>query len=109
MIVRAVSDETLIRTQKYVLMIVTESIFNYLIRVYHSIHAFLSRDAKEMNKINFVHIFNLYSTAVYRFGRNDYRLDITAVIAYNNSYNRHNGRPFQKDLTMSCKYLDIYK
>ena len=109
MIVRAVSDETLIRPRKCVLMIVTESIFNYLIRVYRSIHAFLSRDAKEINEMNFVYIFNVYSTVVYRFGRNSYRFDTTAVISYNNSYNRHNSHPFQKDLTMSCKYLDIYK
>ena len=99
MIVRAVSDEMLISTRKCVLMIVTESIFNYLIRVYCSIHVLLSRDAKEMNDMNSVYIFNVYATVVYRFGRNGYRLDTTAVIAYNDSYKRHNGNPFQKDLT----------
>ena len=67
MILRAVSDETLITTQKYVLMIVTAAIFTYFPPVNLSLHAFLSRDAKEMNKMHFVHIFNVYSTVIYRY------------------------------------------
>ena len=109
MIVRAVSDEKLITTRKYVLVIATAAIFTYFPHVYCSLHAFLSRDAKEMNEMHFVHIFNVYSTVVYRFGRNGSRLDVTSVIAYNNGYNGHNYNPFQKDITISCKYLDIYK
>ena len=70
MIVRAVSDETLITTQKYVIMIETAAIFTYLSRVYCSIRAFLSMDAKEMNRMHFVHIFDVYSTVIYRFGHN---------------------------------------
>ena len=106
MIVRDVSDETLIMTRKYILIIVTASILTYLFRVYRSLHALSSRDAKEMNEMNFVHIFNVYSTVAYRFGRNGSRLDSTAVMAYDNGCNGHNNHPFQKDLMMSCKYLD---
>ena len=62
-----------------------------------------------MNEIHSVHIFNVYSMVVYRFGRNGSRLDATAGMSYDNSYNGHNDHPFQKDLKMSCKYLDIYK
>ena len=69
MIVRAVSDETLITTQKYVLVIATAAIFTYLYRVYRSLNAFSLMDAKEMNKMHYVHIFDVYSTVVYRFGR----------------------------------------
>ena len=61
MTVWAVSDETLVTNQKYILMIATASIFTYLSRVYCSLHAFSSMDAKEMNKINFMHIFDVYS------------------------------------------------
>ena len=46
MIVLAVSYETLITTQKYVLMIAAAAIFTYLSRVYLSLHAFSSRDEK---------------------------------------------------------------
>ena len=46
MIVWDVSDETLITTRKYVIMIATVAIFTDLSRVYCSLHAFLSRDAK---------------------------------------------------------------
>ena len=42
-----------------------------------------------MNKIHFVHIFNVYATVFNRFGRNGSRLDATAVIAYANGYNGH--------------------
>ena len=108
MIVRAVSDETLITNQKCVLMIATAAIFTYSSLVYSSIHTFSSRDEKEMNEMHFVHI-NVYSTVVYRFGHNGSRLDVRAVIAYNNGCNGHNDHPFQKDLTIPCKYLDIYK
>ena len=51
----------------------------------------------------------IYSTVRYRFGRNSSRLDVTSDIAYDNGYNGHNNHPFQKDLKMPCKYLDIYK
>ena len=47
--------------------------------------------------------------AVYRFGHNSSRLDTKSVIAYDNVYNGHNDHPFQKDIMMSCNYLDIYK
>ena len=80
MIVRAISDEMFITTQEYVLMIATTGIFTYLSRVYRSIHAFSSRDAKETKKIYFMHIFNVSSMRVYRLGHNGSRLDITAVI-----------------------------
>ena len=109
MIVRKLSNETFIMTQKYVLMITTESIFTYLSHVYCSLHTFTSRDANEMKEMHFVHIFNIYSMVIYRFGRNGSRLDVTDVIAYNNGYNGNNNHPFQKDLTISFKYLDIYK
>ena len=64
---------------------------------------------KEMNEMNFVHMFNVYSTVVCRFARSGSHLDATDVIAYDNGYNEHNDNPLQKDLKMSYKYLDIYK
>ena len=70
MIVQDVSDETLITTQKYVIIIATAAILTYLSRVYRSVHGFLSIDTKEMNKMHSVHTFDVYSTVVYRFGRN---------------------------------------
>ena len=70
MIFRAVSDETLITTQKYVLIIAMSAVYTDISRVYHSLHVFLSMDAKEMNQMHFVHIFDVYSTVIYRFGRN---------------------------------------
>ena len=69
MIVRAVYDETLITTQNYVLMIATADIFTYLSCVYRSLCVFSSMDAKEMKEMHFVHILNVYSTFIYRFGR----------------------------------------
>ena len=80
MIVRAVSDETLITTRKYILMIAKAAIFTNLSRVHRRPHAFSSRDAKETKKIYFMHIFNVSSMRVYRLGHNGSRLDITAVI-----------------------------
>ena len=62
-----------------------------------------------MNGMHFVHISNVYSTVYYRFGPNGSSLDATADIAYDNGYNGNNYHPFQNDLKMSCKYLDIYK
>ena len=109
MIVRAVSDETLITTRKYVLMIARAAIFNHLFRVYCSLNTFLSRSAKRNEQMHFLHTFNVYSTFGYRFGRNGSRLDATADIAYDNGYNGHNDHSFQKGLKMSLKYLDIYK
>ena len=50
MIVRAVSDETLITSQKYVLMIATAAIFTYLSHVYRSIRMFSLMYAKEINE-----------------------------------------------------------
>ena len=70
MIFQAISDETLSTTRKYVLMIATADIFTYLSRVYRSLHAFLSMDAKKENKMHFVQIFDVYSTVVYPFGCN---------------------------------------
>ena len=77
MIVRAVSAETLIMTQKYVLMIATAAIFNYLVRVYCSLHAFSSRDAKRNERNAFrayiQRIFNsrlLFWPQRFPFGRN---------------------------------------
>ena len=55
-------------------MISTTAIFTYLYRVYRSLRVFLSMDAKEMNKMHYVHIFGVYSTTVYRSGRNGYTL-----------------------------------
>ena len=62
-----------------------------------------------MNKIQSVHIFNVYSTVVYRFGCNGSCLDATTVIAYDNGYSEKNDHNFQKDPKTLCKYLDIYK
>ena len=93
MIVRAVSADTLITSRNYVIMITTEAIFTYLSRVYHSLHVFFLMDAKEMNKINFVHMFNVYSTAFYRLDATVPYLDVTAVISYNNGYNGQNIHP----------------
>ena len=79
-------------------MITTAAIFTYLSRVNRSLHAFLSTDAKEMNEMNFVHIFDVYSTVVYRFGRNGSRLDVTAVISYNNGCNGESSHPIKRIL-----------
>ena len=45
-IVRSVSAEKLIMSQKYVIMIATAAIFTYLSRVYRSLCVFSSMDAK---------------------------------------------------------------
>ena len=78
MIVRAVYDETLIMTGKYIIMIATAAIFTYLFRVYRSLNTFSSGDAKRNEQIHFLHIFNVYSTVGYLFGRNVSRLDATS-------------------------------
>ena len=109
MIVQAVSDETLNMTRKYVLMIATAAIFTYLSRAYRSLREFLSMDSKEMNKMHFVHKFDVYSTVVYCVdcngstpGRND-----RYIIQYQLQWEKQSS--YQKGLTISCKYLDIYK
>ena len=66
-------------------MIVTESIL-IIWSVYILVLTRSRRGMKkEMNKMHSVHIFNVYSTVGYRFGRNSSRLDTTAVIAYDSS------------------------
>ena len=40
----------------------------------------------------------IYSTVGYRFGRNGFRLDATADIAYDNGYNGNNNHPFKRIL-----------
>ena len=37
--------------------------------------------------MHFVHIFDVYSTVIYRLDALVPRLDVTAVISYNNGYN----------------------
>ena len=69
MIVRDVSAEMLILSQKYVLMIAAAAIFTYLSCVYLSLRVFSSRDAKEMKEMHSVHMFDVHLTVVYRFGR----------------------------------------
>ena len=61
-------------------------IFTYLSRVYRSLRVFSSMDAKEMNEMHFVHMFDIYSTVAYRLAALVPRLDITAVISHNNGY-----------------------
>ena len=98
MIVQAVSDETLITSQKYVHMIATAAIFTYLSRVYRSLRVFLSMDAKEMKELNFVHIFDLYSTVVYPLDALVPSSDVRAVISYNNGYDGENSHPIKRVL-----------
>ena len=86
MIVQDFSAETLITSQKFVLMILTAAIFTYLSSVYRSLCVFLSMDAKEINEMHFVHIFDVHSTVIYHLAALVPLLDTTAVISYNNSY-----------------------
>ena len=103
MIVRDVSAEMLITSRKYVLMIATAAIFTYLYRVYFSLRVFSSIDAKEMKKIHFVHMFDVYSTVVYRLAALAPRLDVTAVISYNNGYDGQNSHPVTRVLLYHVK------
>ena len=98
MIAWAVSDETLITSQKYVLMITTAAIFSYLSCVYRSLRVFSSMDAKEMNEMHFVHMFDIYSTVIYRLAALVQRLDVMAVISYNKGYDGQNSHPIKRVL-----------
>ena len=55
-------------------------------------------DAKEMNKMHFVHIFDVYSTVIYRLSVLVPRLDVTVVISYNNGYDEKNSNPIKRFL-----------
>ena len=98
MIVRAFSAETLITSRKYVLMIATAAISDYLSRVYRSLSMISLMDAKEMSEIHFVHMFDKYSTVVYRLDALVPCLDVTSVISYNTGYNGQNSHPIKRVL-----------
>ena len=105
MIFRAVSDENLITSQKYVIMIMTAAIITYLYRVYRSLCVFLSMDAKQMKEIYFMHIFDVHSRVVYRLAATVPRLEVTAIISYNNAYDRQNSHPIKRVLLY---HVNIY-
>ena len=79
-------------------MIATADIFTYLSRVYCSLRMFSLMDAKEMNEMHFVHMFNVYSTVVYRLAALVPRLDVTAIISYNNGYDGQNSHTIKRVL-----------
>ena len=99
MIVRAVSAETLITYRKYVLLIATAAISTYLSRVYRSLRVFSLMDAKEMNEIYFVHMFDVHSTVVYlSLVATVPHLDVTEIISCNNGYAGQNSHPIKRVL-----------
>ena len=55
-------------------------------------------DEKEMNKMHFVHMFYVHSTVVYRLAALGPRLDVAAVISYNNGYDGQNSHPIKRVL-----------
>ena len=55
-------------------------------------------DAKEMKEMHFMHIFDVHSTFVYRLAALVTRLDVTAVISYNNVYDGQNSNPITRVL-----------
>ena len=79
-------------------MIVTEAIFTYLSRLYRSLHVFSLMDEKEMKELHSVHMLDIHSTVVYRLDTLVPRLDITAVISCNNSYDGQNSHPIKRIL-----------
>ena len=51
-----------------------------------------------MNKMHFVHMFDVYSTVIYRLDALVPRLDVTAVISYNNGYDGQKMHPIKRVL-----------
>ena len=60
-----------------------------------------------MNEMHFVHMFDVHSTVVYRLAALVPRLDVTAVISYNNGYYVQNSHPIKRVLLYHVN-IEIY-